>query len=112
MRWRRLIVSRRRPRSGQRVLPYLERRQRLDRRFKRLILALTIICVVAVLAGTGIGRYASRRVALGAKTTATRLIGLPPDRSLVDEQWRLQRTQGTTRLRQVYGEVYEKTKPK
>lgn len=111
MRWRRLFVSRRSPSSRQRVFPYVERSERLHRWFKRAIATLTVLGAVGLLAGTGVGRYACRRVALAAKAKATRLIGLPVDRTLVDEQWRIERGQNVARVKSAYHEIYGRIKP-
>lgn len=111
MQRRRFCAGRGSAPARQRVLPFLERRRRLDRWFKRGIVALTILCATALIAGTKAGRYLSRRVAVTARDGAIRLIGLPPDRAVIDARWRNERLRGVEQASATYRAIYGDVAP-
>jgi lysophospholipase L1-like esterase len=75
----------------QRRLPFQERAERLDRRFKAGIVLLTLVLVAASFAGTSSGRYAVGWAAFAVRGWVRRLVGLPESREAIDAAWRLKR---------------------
>jgi hypothetical protein len=110
MRWRIKLGPRRTP-LRQRLLPFRERSDRLDRWFKRGIVAATAAVVTAAVAGTPAGRYAVARAAEQGRQAAQRLVGLEPDRGEVDALWRLKRRRGVEQTRKVLADFYRHADP-
>src|SRR5690348_7535071 len=109
MRWRLELV--RRPRERQRLLPFCERAERLDRRFKGVIAGLTIVVAIASVAGSGRARLRVAALRDQARQAFERLMGLEPDRSRIDSQWRLRREQGVADARGSLEKAFEATTP-
>jgi hypothetical protein len=84
-------ISRPRP-VRQRVFGFIERAERLDRTFKRVILLTTIGSIAFFLTVLSPGRYLSAWVAARARALATQAVGLPPDRAEIDADWKRKRT--------------------
>jgi hypothetical protein len=100
-----------RARQSQRRFGFVERAERLERRLKRAIVALTVLCLGAMVAGTPAGRYAVRRLASAGRLAATEAVGLPPSRAEVDADWRIRRERGVVQTRAVYNQVYADASP-
>ncbi len=88
--WARLKWRRpKRDRQGE--LGFYRRARRLDRWFKMRIAAGTIALVAILLAAPAPGRYLASWAAVHARWLALRSIGLEPDRSEIDDDWRRKR---------------------
>ncbi len=70
---------------------FYRRARRLDRWFKLGILAGTIVFVAILLSALAPGRYLASWVAARGRWLALRSIGLEPDRSEIDDDWRRKR---------------------
>ena len=99
--------SGRRPPSRQRLLPAFERSKRLDRLFKRVILALTSASLVGLIGGTPAGRYSVARLANRVVRSVKGLIGFPADRVDVEAEWRLKRAEGIELTARIYRDFFE-----
>jgi len=73
--------------ARQGVLPYVLRKQRREAQFKLILASATILLAVLILAATATGRYLAQTVVSRTQALARRLIGLPPDRKLVEADW-------------------------
>jgi hypothetical protein len=71
----------------QRVFAFVERAERLDRTFKRMIALATIGSIVFFLTALSPGRYLSHWLAARARWLAMQAVGLPPDRREIDADW-------------------------
>ncbi len=91
----------------QRLLPELERARRLERRFKRAIVMLTIVGIVGLFGGSTAGRYAVARLVNRVRWGLPRLIGYPPDRREIDEELRLRRAEEIARSAEVYRDYFQ-----
>ena len=85
-----ITLSRQRP-LRQRVFGFVERAERLDRTFKRMIALATIGSIVFFLTALSPGRYLSQWVAARARGLAMQAVGLPPDRRDIDADWKRKR---------------------
>lgn len=95
----------------QRRFTFVERAERLERRLKRTIVALTILCLGAMMAGTPTGRYAVRRMASAGRLAATEALGLSPSRAEIDADWQVRRERGVVQTQTVYRQVYADSSP-
>ncbi len=95
----------------QRLLPFFERRQRLDRTFKRAIMFITMLSCLGLLLGTGVGRYSAQRILFAARSKAGEWAGLPPDHALVEADWNRQRERGIAATRERYRRIYAEASP-
>ena len=104
------MTGSRRHRSAfrQRLFPVLEYARRRERRFKAAILVLTVLSVLAMLAGTPIGRFGSARLARRTKWAAQRAIGLEPSRVEIDTDRRVRRMRGIEPTRETYRAFFER----
>jgi hypothetical protein len=94
--------------TWQRSLPFLERSQRLDRRFKRAIAVLTTLAVVGLVVGTSTGRYAAATGALRVRSAVRRVVEPEAMREEKDAEWRLKRRRGIEQTRAVYRDFYDR----
>jgi lysophospholipase L1-like esterase len=88
-------------------LPFMVRTQRTERAFKRAILVLTTLAILALAVGTSPGRYAARRLTFAVIALRHRILGLPPDRRAHDAQVRNDRLRNSASARQALAEVAE-----
>jgi hypothetical protein len=95
----------------QELLPFLARSRRLERRFKRTILAVTGALIVSIFVILPRGRYVLASLASGARQAALATIGVPFPRSEVDDRWRRFRAQGIQDSRRVHEEMYRDAPP-
>lgn len=110
MRWR-LELGPRPPRDRQAVLPFVERADRLERRFKRAILALTALSIIALTGGTRPGRDAIGSLIGWARLNSTELIGLGPDRATIEAVRRSERQRNEEATRRNLRRFYRGTDP-
>jgi hypothetical protein len=101
-RWR---TFRNRP-LRQRKFGFLLRKERLERRFKLGIAALTCTIAAALVAGTADGRYASRWVSARARWLVMRLFHLPVDRAEIEADRRKVRIRDIAHASRVFEGVY------
>jgi len=80
----RFPALRRPARFHQRVFGFVERSRRLQRRFKLAILAVTILILVGLLAGSPRGRNLAAGAIDAAKASARSMVGLPTPRAEVE----------------------------
>jgi hypothetical protein len=92
----------------QRCFGFIERAERLARRFKLAILAATILLVAMVLATSSNGRYLASWTATRARWTVLGALGMPPSREEINADWKRRRLhdieQTRGKLRSVYAE--------
>src|SRR5271157_4217966 len=81
----------RQARPAQRCFGFLERSQRLARRFKAAILLGTALVVVVTLASSSSGRYLAGWLTTRTRWTVLQGIGIPPGRDEIDADWRRKR---------------------
>ncbi len=106
----RLLRRSRRPaRQGQFV--FRERAERLDRRFRRVVVALTLLALAGLVAATPAGRYGARRLASSARRAARGLLGLPTPREEIDAEWALRRSRDVVQAAKTFGYVYNGASP-
>jgi hypothetical protein len=75
----------------QNVFAFVQRAERLDRTFKRMIGLATIASIAFFLTVLSPGRYLSSWAAAQARALATWAVGLPPDRNEIDAGWKRKR---------------------
>ncbi len=96
------------PRPIQRTFAFLERSQRLARRFKAAILLATAAIIAVTLAASPTGRYAAGWTATRVRWSAIQALGLPLDRSEIEADWQRRRLhdieQTRGKLRSIYAE--------
>lgn len=95
----------------QRLLPFEARARRLDRGFRRGIIAATALVVLTTVGGTRVGRYTAVSVASRARLAAVRLIGLEPSREQIDALWKFKRERSMERARASLTRFYQGTTP-
>jgi hypothetical protein len=110
MRWRLGLTRGSAPRR-QGLLPFRERAERLDRRFKRAILAMTALVVAGLIGVSPAGRYGVAWLAEEGRQATRRAIGLPPTREEIDALWRLKRERSVEKTREVLTRFYRGTDP-
>src|SRR6185312_10127708 len=98
-------------REHQRRLPFLERTEGLERRFKRAIAGLTLAAVCAVVLASPLLRYNVLSALLQTRSTTARWLGLPPDRWAIDAEWRVRRSYQVATTRRTYRSVYAAASP-
>ncbi len=93
-------------------MPFLERAERLDRRFKWAITLLTVGVAAALLGGTSTGRYAVESLTEQAKQTALRqVIGLEPSREEIDSLREIRRRKTEADTLKSLTRFYNETSP-
>jgi hypothetical protein len=91
-------------------LPFQERRERLRRRFKQAIVAVTVVAAVAMVAASSAGRYHARLLALRARDRVVRLVAdVPRDRAEIDAEWALRRARGIRQTRENLSRFFDGT---
>ncbi|HMF36457.1 MAG TPA: hypothetical protein VKF17_07440, partial [Isosphaeraceae bacterium] len=95
-------------RTAQRCFGFLERSQRLARRFKASILLGTFLVVVVTLASSSSGRNLVGWLATRSRWAVLQGFGIPPGRDEIDADWRRRRLhdieQTRGKLRSTYAE--------
>jgi hypothetical protein len=87
----RFIRSRRGADKKQRVFPFVEKAERLDRTFKSIIALTTVVVIAFFLTVLSPGRYLAGWLTSRARALANWAVGLPPDRSEINADWRRKR---------------------
>ena len=98
-----------RPSARQRRLAFLERTETLERRFKRTIVAFTLVATCMLVAVWPTARYNVQRGVLQARSRLVRALGLPPDRWAIDADWRIKRREQIEVTRRTYRSAYAKS---
>lgn len=111
MRLRRRRTKERPLPTSQAVLPFLARRERRERVFKRMIMTTTLLAIVAIVGGTPIGRGLVRRGVLTAHEISLRWMGLPEDRAVTDARWRALRDEQVRAAEAVWERFYHHAVP-
>jgi hypothetical protein len=88
-----------RPKYRQRLFPFGERAERLDRSFRRGVVAATALALVAVVAGSATGRDLVLKLMTRAKWAVQGLVGLEPARADVDAEWARRRARDVSRTK-------------
>jgi hypothetical protein len=73
------------------VFAFVERTERLERTFKRAIALATVGSIVFFLTALSPGRYLVQWAVSHASALALQVVGLPPDRALIDADWKRKR---------------------
>lgn len=92
-------------------LGFAVRAEGQERAFKRVILAGTVGVVVALVAGTATGRHWGKTLALRGREALDRMVGMPPDRRVIEERVRVERLKGAESARGALGEVAAEGSP-
>jgi len=100
--WRRWSRS---PIAVQGRLGFAVRAERRERAFKRSIQALTALALIGLVAGTPIGRYTVKVLTLQGRELLDRMVGVPPDRQVIEERLRAERLRSAANARQALAEV-------
>ena len=95
----------RRPVAVQERFAFLIRSERRERAFKRSIVVLTMLTLVGLVAGTPAGRYGATVLNLRAHELLDRIVGLPPDRRLIDDRHRAERLRNVAAARESLAKV-------
>jgi len=91
-------------------LPFVERTAQRERRFKRVILLSTGSVVAALIFASPTARdFLNLGMIRVREAAATRLIGLPPERSAVEAEWALRRRRGIEATRRNLEHFYRST---
>jgi hypothetical protein len=94
----------------QRNLPFLERSQRRQRMFKRMIVSVTVLVIAILCIINSAGRFYLLSWANQArKLIAGGLFGIPPERAQVDAEWRLRRERSIKATRKNLTDFYRGT---
>jgi len=94
----------------QRSLPFIERRHRRERFFKRMIVTVTVLVVAALCGATSSSRFHLFLWASRARELLARgLFGLEPDRAQIDAEWRSRRQRGVEATRKNLTSFYRDT---
>jgi len=86
-------------------LGFAVRAERRERAFKRSIQALTALALVGLVVGTPMGRYATKLLMLQGHELLDRIVGLPPDRQVIEERLRAERLRNAASARKALAEV-------
>jgi hypothetical protein len=84
-------IERRHARERQLVFPFIDRAVRLERGFRRVIVAMTAVVAVGLVAGLPAGRYGAVWLASKTRLVALTLVGVPRSRANLDDEWRRKR---------------------
>jgi len=108
----RIQLARRQPVPLRQVwLPFIERRLRRERWFKRLIFLTTCLVLALILRGVPWGRYISASIASSTRQAALRTVGHLKSRSEIDDSWRRFRQLGIEQTRPKVNRVYDESDP-
>ncbi len=99
-------------RQIQQVFTFLERRLQRERRIKTTILTLTVLVLVAMLAGTTTGRYLVTRCVLAAQSRFCAPVGGGPPRDVIEAETHARRAFGIEATRELVRQVYQESDPK
>jgi hypothetical protein len=97
--------------ATQRLLPFRERAERLDRRFRLTIAIVTASILAGTLVGVPIARNTVTALVVKSRWAFLRRLGAEPERAEVDAEWRRRRTLGIEQLREVIQDVYDRASP-
>jgi hypothetical protein len=103
--WRRRAALRQVP------FAFMERSQRIERRFKLLIVIMTCCVITLILRVMPWGRYASGSIAASARQAARQAAGIAKPRSEIDDYWRRYRQLGIEQTRKRAESFYERADP-
>ncbi len=95
----------------QRVFAFVDRADRLDRTFKRVIALATIGSIAFSLTVLSPGRYLSSWVAARARWLAMQAVGLEPDRSEIDADWMRKRNFDIEQSRRTLAATFAEYQP-
>ncbi len=104
-RWSRKRKTRHPRVETQLLSDFLERSQRLERRFKRIILASTLGLIALIVAVLPEGRYLAARAGLALSSAIPRLLGFPETPEEIAAQKRLERERRMEATRVFYRTV-------
>lgn len=100
------------PRFRQRSFRFIERGERLARRFKQVILGFTACLVVGLLVGTSTGRYAASWTMAKGRWAVASLVGAADSREGIEADWRRRREFDMEQARGKLHAAYEHYDPK
>lgn len=103
-----MLWRKRKPDGLQRELPFLTRSRRLDRLFKRIIIATTFLFIFGAVFGTRVGRNLSFRMVYESKRAVAKILGFADDRSAYEAQRDRERVRGIDQAREALGNVAAK----
>jgi hypothetical protein len=81
------------------------RSEKRERFFKRSIVLFTILTLVGLVIGTATGRYGAMILTVRGRELLDRMVGLPPDRRVIDERHRAERFRNMAAARQSLAKV-------
>lgn len=106
----RLVLYRKKP-AQQRVFAYVERINRLERRFKRTIAATTVLAVASAIGFSPTGRYALESSSAWTVRAVRDAFGVPPDRAAIAEAMHVRRTYDIDQTRGALSRAYNEAGP-
>ena len=96
-------------RQGQ--FPFRERGERLDRLFRRGIVATTLLALAGLVGLTTTGRDLIRRAGSGAPRAVGAALGIPPGRDAIDADWASRRRRDVASASATFRRVYDESSP-
>jgi lysophospholipase L1-like esterase len=105
------FLRRRSVRLCQSALPFMERRLRRERQFKRAIVVTTCLAILASLRVFPWGRYLVASIETSTKRAALQAFGVPRSRAEIDESWRNYRRLGIETTRPRVEEYFARSDP-
>jgi hypothetical protein len=97
--------------NHQSVFDFEASRRRRVRQFKRAIVVGTLLVIVALFAAIPRGRDLAMSGYAEAKQLGRRLVGMPPDRSVTDEEWARRRSRGVEATTREYERIFQGLEP-
>ena len=108
----RILLARRRSVPLQQPsFPFLERPQRHERWFKRLIVLTTCLVIVLILRGIPWERYVEASIAAWAGQAVRHVVGIRKSRAEIDDSWRRYRQLGIEQTRSSVERAYAESEP-
>lgn len=104
-------ILRNKDRGRQLRFSFVDRAVRLERTFKRSILAVTLAVAGALVAGLPAGRYAAGWLASQTLQLASRSVGVSPSRSTIDGDWRRRRQFDISNAQRKFRNAFDAMQP-
>ncbi len=101
----------RRAMARQRQFAFRDRMERLERRFRRAIVGLTVLALAGLVAGSPTGRYVVRRAVAQARWALIGTVGLKPSRAEVEADWQVKRQRAIEQASATYREIFAEASP-
>jgi hypothetical protein len=100
-----------RPAATQRIFPFRERMERLDRAFRLAIVVVTALGILGLVGRSPAVRSMAKTLARKSKWAILEAMGLEADRPEIDADWRQKRELGVDRTRAAFRRLFPTIKP-